>query len=69
MDTHHAVVNLPPITVVLPADAHGFFTALGCARLVHAADRLGVRMVVGHNLLASISEFFFIPLDRFEKPL
>ncbi len=55
--------------VEVPMHAHGFFTALGCARLVHATDRLEVGMVARHNLLALISEFFFIPLDRFEKSL
>jgi len=69
MHSHHAVVDLPPIAVVLPTDAHRLFAALGRSRLIHAADRLGRRMVPGDDLLAPVSEFLFIPLDRFEKPL
>lgn len=69
MNPHHAVVDLPPIAVVLPTDAHGLFAALGRARFIHAANRVGVRMVGGDDLLAPVSKFFFIPLDRFEKAL
>jgi hypothetical protein len=69
MHPHHAVVNLPPIAVVLPTDAHRFFATLGRSRLIHAPDRLGRCMVGGDDLLAPISQFFFIPLDRFEKAL
>jgi len=69
MYPHDAVVDLPPIAVVLPTDAHRLFAALGRTRLIHAANRLWVRMVGGDDLLAPISEFFFIPLDRFEKAL
>ena len=69
MNAHHAIVDLPTVAVVLPSDAHGMPAALGRARLVHAADRLGVGMVLGDDLLAAISELFFIPLDRFEESL
>jgi hypothetical protein len=63
MDPHHTVVDLTPIAVVLPTDPHRLWTALGRSRLIHAADRLGRRMVPGDDLLAAVSEFFFIPLD------
>jgi hypothetical protein len=63
MHSHHAIVDLTPIAVVLPTNADRLPAALGRARLVHAADRLGMGVLVGHNLLAAVSEFFFIPLD------
>jgi hypothetical protein len=69
MHPHDAVIDLSPIAVVLPTDAHRLFAALGRSRLIHAANRLRVRMVAGDDLLAPVSESFFIPLDRFEKAL
>ena len=69
MHPDDAVVDLPPIAVVLPTDPHRLFAALGRSRLIHAANRLGVRMVGRDDLLAPVSESFFIPLDRFEKAL
>lgn len=69
MHPHDAVVDLSPIAVVLPTDAHRLFAALGRSRLIHAANRLGRGMVGGDDLLAPISESLFIPLDRFEKAL
>jgi len=53
----------------LPRDAHRVVPALGDPRLVHHADRLRVGVLVGHDLLASVEEFLFIPLDGFEKTL
>jgi hypothetical protein len=69
MHSHHAVVHLAPIAVPLPRDAHRVVAALGNPRLVHDADRVGVTMIFGHDLLATVVELFFIPLDRFEKTL
>jgi hypothetical protein len=69
MHSHHAVVNLPAVSVPLPADAHRIFAAFGRARLVHATDGFGMGMVFRHDLLTPVSEFLFIPLDRFEKTL
>jgi hypothetical protein len=66
---HDAIVDLAPIAVPLPTGSHGFFAALGRPRLIHAPDGVGISMVFGDDLLAAISEFFFIPLDRFEEPL
>jgi hypothetical protein len=66
---HHTVVDLGPIAVPLPTDPHGLFAALGRPRLIHAPDGIGMRMVLGDDLLAAISKLFFIPLDRFEEPL
>lgn len=69
MYSHYAVVHLPPVAIPLPPDPHGLVATLADPRLVHHADRLGVSVVLGHDLLASIPQFFFIPLDRFEKTL
>lgn len=69
MNAHNTVVHLPTVAIVLTTGAHRFLAALGRAGLIHATDRLGVRMVLDHDLLASISQLFLIPLDRFEKAL
>ncbi len=69
MDAHHTIVDFATAAVVLPTDTHGMPAALGRARLVDAADRFRVRMIFDDDLLTAISEFFFIPLDRFEKTL
>ncbi len=69
MHPHHAIVDLTPIAIVLTIGAHRLGAALGRARLVHATNGLAVGMVFGNDLLAAVSEFLFIPLDRFEKAL
>jgi hypothetical protein len=69
MHSHGAVVDLAAVAVVLPRGAHGFAAALGDPGLVHAANGLGMRVVASHNLLTAISQFLFIPLNRFEEPL
>jgi hypothetical protein len=69
MNSHHAVLNLASIAVVLPAGANGLVAALCNARLVHAADGSGVSVVFGHNLLAAVTQLFLIPFDGLKKPL
>ena len=69
MNSHHTIVDLATVAVVLPTDAHSMLATLGRARLVHATDRLGMGMILDNDLLAAISECFFIPLDRFEESL
>jgi len=69
VNPHNTVVDLPPVAIPLAGNSHGRFAALGRARLVHATDGLGVGMILGDDLLAAISKFLFIPLDRFEKAL
>jgi hypothetical protein len=69
MDSHHAIVHLSFIAVPLSSDAHGVLTALAHPRFIHGADGFGVSVVADHDLLATIAQFFFIPLDRFEKTL
>lgn len=69
MHSHHTVVDLALVAVVLPRDGDGFFAALADAGLVHATDGLAMRVILSHDLLAAVSQFLFIPLDRFEKAL
>ena len=69
MNRHDGVVDLPAIAVPLACNSHGRFAALRRARLIHATNGVGVRVLLGHNLLASVSQFLFIPLDRFQKAL
>jgi hypothetical protein len=69
MNGHNTIVHLPTVAVPLASGPHRLGAALGCARLVHAPDGFGVRMVSGNDLLASISELLFIPLDQFEEAL
>jgi len=69
MHSDHAVVDLPLAAQPLAANSHGRLAAFGRARLVHATDRFAVGVLLGHNLLAPVSQFLFIPLDRFQKAL
>jgi hypothetical protein len=69
MHSHHAVIDLAAVAVVLPTCADGLAAAFGGAGFVHAADSLGMRMVASHDLLTAVSQFFFIPADRFQKAL
>ena len=69
MDAHHAVVDLASVAVILPAHADGMLAALCRPRLVHAADRPGMGVIGGDDLLEPVSKFVLIPLDRFEKTL
>jgi hypothetical protein len=69
MHSHHAVVHLASVAVPLPRDAHRVVAALGNAGLVHRADRVRMAMILGHDLLTTVVELFFIPLDGFQKTL
>jgi hypothetical protein len=69
MHSHHAIVHLAPVAIPLPRDAHRVVPALGDRGLVHHADRLRVAVIAGHDLLATVVELFFIPLDGFQETL
>jgi len=69
MNPHNTVANLPAVAIVLSPNAHRIFAAFRRARLVDTTDRLGMGVVFADDLLASISQLFFIPLDQFEKAL
>ena len=69
MNSHHTVLDLASIAIVLPGHPNGLLAALRRARLVHATDGFGMSVVVGNDLLALVTQPFFIPLNRFKKPL
>ena len=69
MNCDRTVVDLTPVAVPLAPSPNGLVATLGHARLVHATDSVGVGVLWGNDLLAPISEFLFIPLNRFEKAL
>lgn len=69
MHAHDAVVYFAAAAAPLPLDTYRVLTALGYCRLIHHAEGVRVSMVLSHNLLAAVSQSFFIPLDRFEKAL
>ena len=69
MHPHHAIVHLAPVAVPLPPDPHRIVPTLGDRGLIYHADRVGVSVVLSHDLLAAVVEFFFIPLDGFEETL
>ena len=69
MYPHHAVVDLAPVAIPLPPDTHRIVPALGDGGFVHHADRVGVGVVFGNDLLATVVEFLLIPLDGFEETL
>ena len=69
MHSHDAVVDLAAVAVVLPPRADRLAAALANARLVHAPNGLAMGVVASHDLLAAVSQFLFIPLDRFQKAL
>lgn len=68
-DRVHTVFDLPAIAVVLPLDAAGRGTALGGARLVNAANRVGRRELLGNQLLAAITNLFLGPHNAFKESL
>ena len=67
--SHHAIIDLAAIAIVLPTCAHRFASTLADAGLVHAPEGFGMRVLASHDLLAAVSQFLFIPLDRFQEAL
>jgi hypothetical protein len=64
-----AVLDLAAVAVVLTLHAGRVPAAFGRSRLVDHAQRLRVRVLGGHQLLAAVAEPLFVPPDRFEKSL
>jgi hypothetical protein len=64
-----AVLDLAAVAVVLTLHTGRVPAAFGRSRLIDHAQRLGVRMLRGHPLLAAVAETLFVPPDRFEKTL
>lgn len=64
-----AVLDFAAVAVVLTLHAGRVPAAFGRSRLIDHAQRFGVRMLGGHQLLAAVAEQLFVPAERFEKPL
>jgi len=64
-----AVLDFATVAVVLTLHAGRVPAAFGRSRLIDHAQRLGVRMLGGHQLLAAVAEPLFVPADGFEKSL
>ena len=69
MHSHHAVLDLSTIAVVLPGDADRVASTFGRAGFINTTDGLGMSMLGGDQLLTAITQPLFIPLDGFEEPL
>lgn len=69
MDSHSTVFNLTAIAIVLSLRSDGMVAALGCAGLIDAPNRVGMSMLLSDNRLTAVTQFFFVPLNRFEKTL
>jgi hypothetical protein len=69
MDPDNAVVHLAATAEPLPSRPDRLIAALGCARFIDAADRLGVGVFAGDQLLPPVADAAFIPLDRFQETL
>lgn len=68
-DAVDAVLDLAAVAVVLTLHAGRVPPAFGRSRLIDHAQRLGVCVLGGHQLLAAVAESLFVPPDRFEKAL
>lgn len=64
-----AVLDLAAVAVVLTLYTGRVPAAFGRSRLIDHPQRVGVRMLGGHQLLAAVAEPLFVPPDRFEKAL
>lgn len=69
MDADDAVVHLAAAAEPLPSGPDRLIAALGRPRFIDAADRLGVGVFLGDQLLAPVANAAFIPLDRFQETL
>ena len=63
MNAHNTVVDFATVAIPLATSTHRLRAALGCAGLVHATDCFRVGMLLGDDLLATITKLLFIPLD------
>ena len=64
-----AVLDLAAVAVVLTLHAGRVPAAFGRSRLIDHPQRLGVRVLDGHQLLAAVAETLLVPPDGFEKSL
>lgn len=68
-DVVDAVLDLASVAVVLTLDACRMFAAFGGAGFVNATDGVDVGVLGGDDVLAVVSQFLFVPGDRFEESL
>ena len=69
MHADDAVIDLATTAEPLPPGAHGMAAALGRPRFIETADRLGMSMFTGNQLLAVVAHARLIPLDRLHETL
>nr|WP_143393421.1 hypothetical protein [Fimbriiglobus ruber] len=69
MNPDHSVLDLATTSQPLSRYADGVMTALGGSRFINAANRFGMRMFVGDELLAAVAKSGAVPPDRFEQTL
>jgi hypothetical protein len=68
-DVVDAVLDLAAVAVVLTLHTRGLTAALGSAGFIDHADRRGVRVFAGHQLLAAVAEPLLVPGDGLQKTL
>jgi hypothetical protein len=68
-DVVDTVLDLPSIAVVLSFDTSRLIAALSRSGFVDAPDRLRTCVIGGHDLLAAVSQFLFLPNDGLKEPL
>lgn len=64
-----AVFDFAAVAIVLTLHAGRVCATFRRSRLIDHAQRLGVRMLGGHQLLAAVAKPHFVPADGFEKSL
>lgn len=69
MHAHHAVFDLAAIPIVLPSHRRRVVSTFVNARFVDEPHRLGMGVFLCDDLLTTIAQQLFLPLDRFEKTL
>jgi hypothetical protein len=65
-DVIDAALDLASVSVALTFDASSVNAAFGGSSLVDATDGVDVGVLRGDDMLASVTQFFFIPNNRFK---
>ena len=69
MHCHHTIICLAGIAAPLPLDPGRFVAFLGVAGFIKCTNRVGMLMLIGHDLLKSITHVHLIPLVQRQKLL
>jgi hypothetical protein len=67
--SHHAVLDFAATAAPLPIGPDGVRAGFDRGRLVNHANGFRMRVLLGHQLLATLAQSFFVPLDGFQKTL